>query len=372
MQTQEQELGLGVLGCGGFGIFALQQFMQVPGVRLAGVAGTSRDEARRVAARFGVDRISSQEELLANPDVDLVYVNTPPFLHAEQVRAALEAGKHVLVEKPLATTVEEGEALLQLAQERGRIVATNLMQRYNPLYQKVAAILASDALGKPLFFSLANHAVDEGLAAEHWFWDREKSGGIFIEHGVHFFDIAEGWFGAAELVSAGSARRDDGSEDQVWCDVRYASGTVGRFYHGFNQSSRTEHQQWDLICERGRIEMQGWIPLAATIRAIVDEASTRRLLEVFPGAQLDVTANYGGARQCRGHGQTYDVYQQVELRWSVGIEKLPLYCQLLRAIFADQLRGLSDAQHERQVTERNGLASLRVAASAARLCQNDR
>lgn len=366
--SPSHDFGLGVLGCGGFGIFALQQFMQVPGVHLSGVAGTTRDEARRVAARFGVERISTEEELLANESVDLVYINTPPFLHAQQVRAALMAGKHVLVEKPLATSVEDADALLRLAAERGLMAATNLMQRYNPLYGKIKEILDTETLGKPLYFNLANHAVDEGLTADHWFWDHQKSGGIFIEHGVHFFDLAQGWFGPGEVVAAGAARRSgDGCEDQVWCDVRYASGPLGRYYHGFNQSSRTEHQQWDLVCEHGRIAMQGWIPLAVTIHAIADEAATRRLMDVLPGAQLDVTANYGGDRQCRGHGQQWDVYQQFELRWDGGFAKQPLYCQLLRWLLSDQLQSLRDPDHRRTVTEQNGLESLRWAVAATEL-----
>lgn len=76
------------------------------------------------------------------------------------------------------------------------------MQRYNPLYTMVADLIQSQMLGKVLHGYLENYASDEGLDPDHWFWDRSKSGGIFLEHGVHFFDMFEGWLGRGEVVAA--------------------------------------------------------------------------------------------------------------------------------------------------------------------------
>ncbi len=99
------EVKVGVIGCGGFGLYALQQFAQVPGVKLTGMAGTHRQAAYAAAQRFGIPDIEEVDKLLARADVDLVYIATPPFLHYDQAIAALEAGKHVICEKPLAMTV---------------------------------------------------------------------------------------------------------------------------------------------------------------------------------------------------------------------------------------------------------------------------
>ena len=78
------EIRLGVIGCGGFGLYALQQFAQVPGVKLTGMAGTHREAATRRRARFGIPDIEDVDKLLARDDVDLVYIATPPFLHYPQ------------------------------------------------------------------------------------------------------------------------------------------------------------------------------------------------------------------------------------------------------------------------------------------------
>src|SRR5262245_31357644 len=130
-------LRLGVIGCGGFGLFALQHFTQINGVRLVGMAGTHRPAAIAAAARFGVENVDEVDTLLARDDVDVVYIATPPFLHYEQGMAALQAGKHVIVEKPLALTVAEADQMIAEASRRDRLLVANLMQRYNPLFDSV-------------------------------------------------------------------------------------------------------------------------------------------------------------------------------------------------------------------------------------------
>ena len=131
------EIRLGVIGCGGFGLYALQQFAQVPGVKLIGMAGTHREAAHAAARRFGIPDIEDVDKLLARDDVDLVYIATPPFLHYPQAIAALEAGKHVICEKPLAMTVEQADAMIAVARKNDRVLVANLMQRYNPVYDAV-------------------------------------------------------------------------------------------------------------------------------------------------------------------------------------------------------------------------------------------
>ena len=123
------QLGIGVIGCGGFGLFALQQFVQVPGVRLAGMADIVAQPAALAAVqRYGLEQVIDVERLLEIPAVDLVYISTPPFLHYEQSKLALAAGKHVICEKPLALTVEQADELVGLARRQDRLLVANLMQ----------------------------------------------------------------------------------------------------------------------------------------------------------------------------------------------------------------------------------------------------
>jgi predicted dehydrogenase len=370
-QENQDPVRLGVIGCGGFGLFALQQFAQAPGVVPVAMAGTHREAARAAAARFGIEVIEEVATLVARPDVDLVYIATPPFLHYPQAMQALRAGKHVICEKPLALDLAQADEMLALAREKNLLLATNLMQRYNPLYEIVKALIKSGALGTVLHGSFENYASDENLPENHWFWDRPKSGGIFVEHGVHFFDLFAGWLGKSTVVSAHrSLRPGTNVEDQVQCTLRYADDVLVTFYHGFHQPGRLDRQELRLVFERGDIRLEEWIPSRLHMHAIADETNTRVICEILPRAVLDATALYGGQeRRCRGRGKDIDVYQQFDLHWGESRQKLQVYCELLRAIMRDQIAWIEDRTHQRIVVEENGRESLALACSADRLAQ---
>lgn len=368
MEARRRSFGIGVIGCGGFGLFALQQFAQLPGVRLVGMAGTHREAARAAARRFGMPDVMEVEALLAMPGLDLVYIATPPFLHYSQAMQALRAGKHVLVEKPTALLLEQADEMLAAARQRGLLVATNLMQRYNPLYDAVRGLLERRPLGELLHAYFENYASDEGLPPEHWFWDRSKSGGIFVEHGVHFFDLFAGWLGPGRVEAAQvCVRAGTTIEDQVQCTVRYRDSVLVHFYHGFTQPGRLDRQELRLVFERGDVLLEEWVPVRVRIHALVDEADTRTLCELFPGARLDITAWYAGKdRQCWGRHKALDVYQMVELHYGQADLKMHRYGELLRALLADQLAWIEDRGHVRKVTEQNGRDALATALEADR------
>ena len=374
----KKQVRIGAIGLGGFARFALQHFIQAPGVTLVCVGGASSEEARHCAARYQADVLATAEEVCRRDDVDWVYINTPPFLHAEQAEMALEHGKNVLVEKPLAVRLEDGRRLSRLADEKGLQLVTNLMQPANPLVAFIKLLIDEQWTGRPLFFNFNNHAVDEGLPTDHWFWDAEKSGGIFVEHGVHFFDLASHWFGPGTVQSAGSHRRTiDGCEDQVWCDVLHADedrgDVVARFYHGFNQTSRTEAQRWEIVTERAQITMEGWIPMNLRMTAIVSEVETRHLMASANGASCRIIEQYpDDRRSVRGHGRIHEVYQKIDFGFSPAESKSHLYGDLLVAMATRHLSPSSDAQSENsqrgtQNDSSGGLDSLKMAVTAAEM-----
>ena len=173
-------------------------------------------------------------------------------------------------------------------------MTTNLMQRYNPLYARVAELIRSKVLGDVLHGFFENYACDEGLPASHWFWDPKKSGGIFIEHGVHFFDMFAGWLGPGTVESAGRVVRPGSAiEEQVYCTARYGDVPV-HFYHGFTQAGRMDRQELRILFERGDLTLHEWIPTRAVIRAAIDEPGTKALADIFPGAAIDVETLYAG------------------------------------------------------------------------------
>jgi predicted dehydrogenase len=360
--------GIGIIGGGNFGLFALQQLAQIRGIRLVAMAGTHREAALAISRRFGIRHLDTVEELLKYPGVDIVYISTPPFLHYAQSMMALNAGKHVICEKPMALRPEEAREMISLADKLNLLMVTNLMQRYNPLYENVKTIIEKKPLGELLHGYFENYAVDEGLNPEHWFWDKNKSGGIFIEHGVHFFDLFEGWIGKGKMMAAQHSIRPGTSfEEQVQCTVRYKDSIHVNYYHGFHQPSRLERQELRLVFERGIITLFEWIPTQIKIIALVDESETKILMDIHPKANLKVTSNYAAKdRLCMGRHKSLDVYQMVEISYGHEQLKMHLYCDLLKDFYMDQLAWIKDRNHQRKVTAENGYSSLFMAVEANR------
>ena len=370
--TDDRPFGLGLIGCGGFGEFCLDAFSTVPQVRVAAVADVHKPAADRLGAKFGVPALGSAEELIAREDVEIVHVATPPGLHHEQVLAAVRAGKHVLCEKPLATRVDHADEMLAAVEAAGVICPVNFVLRYNAVTEAVKAVLDSGAMGKVLAARLTNCAGDGKLGPDHWFWDRRQSGGIFIEHGVHFFDLYAHWLGPGRVLSAHAETREGtGQEDRVLCTMAFDSGAVASHHHGFDQVlllDRTDHR---LVCELGDLRVDGWIPLRLTIDAVVNDETQRGLEACCPGGGVEVLATYEGEdRRPMGRGVRRDVARRIRLTFEPAADKQAVYADSVRALLADQLAFLRDPAHRRRITEGNGLNSLKLAEAAAGLAQS--
>ena len=361
-------LGLGLIGCGAFGRFCLEAFAELDSVRLAAVADVRPEAAEQFARDFNVPAHADPAELIARDDVQLVHVATPPSTHYELVTAAVGAGKHVLCEKPLAVTVKQADEMLAGARRAGVIAPVNFVLRYNPTTDAVKAVIDSGVLGQVLGAQLTNCASDSNLGPDHWFWNRDVSGGLFIEHGVHFFDLYSHWLGEGRVISAHTETRGGRQQDRVMCTVRHAGGAVARHYHGFDQvgpMDRTDHR---LVCELGDIRVEGWIPLSLSIDAAVDDKAESALRDICPGADVETIDSYDARRgRTSGRGRSRTVSKRIRLRHCPHPDKQSLYARSVRDLLADQVAAVRDANHPRRVTEQNGRDALALAEQAVLL-----
>ncbi len=222
-----QSFGLGLVGAGNFGQFCLNAYRKLPNLNLVAVCDKDTDRANATAAEFGMKSYSYIDELLADSAVEIVAINTPPSSHAALSIAAMQAGKHVFCEKPLAISLTDAEAVLRMAGETGVRFSVDYIMRVNPLYRLVKQLSELHVGDKPAFgnlrrCSLENFAADENLRPDHWFWDQSISGGIFVEHGVHFFDLFGWQLGRLPIIVVALAKgRDDGLVDTVQAIVSY-------------------------------------------------------------------------------------------------------------------------------------------------------
>jgi predicted dehydrogenase len=132
-------LRAGVLGVGSLGRYHAQKYAALPGVELYGVVDTIEERSRAIAAELGCRSIVDPVELLAH--VDLVSVVVPTEAHYEVASVCLEAGVHVLVEKPVTRTLEEADALIDSARRRGLVLAVGHLERFNPAFVELSGML---------------------------------------------------------------------------------------------------------------------------------------------------------------------------------------------------------------------------------------
>lgn len=365
-----KEINFAVIGAGGFARFAVAQFVKRPGARLVGVYDTDPGRVRSMAAEHpGIKACASFDELISDAAVDLVYIGSPPFLHHEQSLAALEAGKHVICEKPAAIRLEDAEQVRRRAEAKGLLFVVNLMQRYNPLFAAVKALIDEQLLGAFLHGSFENYASDETLPPHHWFWDDSKAGGIFIEHGVHFFDMFEGWLGAGEVVAAQRLSRPGrpGIWDIAQCEIVYANNAPVHFFHGFNQPKILDRQEMRLQFERGDVTLHEWVPNRLVMRAVCTAAEAGRLEALFPSATITTLDSWESLQKAQGRFKPIQYDRSIRLDTGEIASKTALYEGLVRAMFDDQLDWLVDLTHRRAIDSTNAVASLAAAAEADRI-----
>lgn len=360
-------LGFAVIGAGGFARFAVAQFVQRAATRLVGVHDPDASAmAQMLQAHPGITAFDNLDALLCDPAVDLVYIASPPYLHHSHSLAALQAGKHVICEKPAALKRADAQALSGLAANRGLLFVVNLMQRYNPLFDAVKMLVETAVLGEFSHGYFENYASDEFLPADHWFWDETRSGGIFIEHGVHFFDLFEGWLGPGRVVAAQKIGRPGAAQltDIVQCDVLYTGQAPVRFYHAFNQPKVLDRQEMRLQFERGEITLFEWVPTRLVLNCICTDDELDRLQAIFPAAAIDLTSQADGPSDVRGRGKAFGYRHRVRLETDVHQSKTDLYEGLLRRMFDDQLSWIEHRSRVRRIDAGNAIRSVEVAEQA--------
>ena len=367
-------LGLGLVGCGEIGQLCLQAYSQIENIRPIAVADTIHHDADIAAQRFGLHSHDFDlEELILRNDIQMVHFATPPFSHYGLGMMAANEGKHALCEAPLAVSVEEADALLSAAKENNVIMPVNFVMRYNPICEAIKAIIDSHILGDVLHATLENYASDEWLGPDHWFWNNSMSGGIFIAHGVHFFDLYEWWLGSGKTISAhAEIRSGTKQEDRAMCAVQHNNGALVSHYHSFDRPKRLENTFHRIVFEAGIITIDGWLPQILTLNAIANEEDIDALANICDGCNIETIESYDNSEQsCRVRGKDLTVTQKIKLRYTTDPhEKQAQYLGATNDLIIDQLKYIADRSHQRRVAENNGHASLTFAVEAAELVHN--
>jgi predicted dehydrogenase len=184
---------IGVIGVGFIGP-AHMEAIRRQGHEVVALAESDQETAEKAAERLMVSKAyGDYHDLLADPEIDIVHVASPNYLHFEHSKNALEAGKHVICEKPLAMTAEESEKLVELAEETNLVNAVNFNLRYYPLIQDAKARLEDGELGDRIYIIQGSYLQDWLLLETDWNWRLEPELGgdlrAIADIGSHWMDL---------------------------------------------------------------------------------------------------------------------------------------------------------------------------------------
>jgi predicted dehydrogenase len=184
MVPEAQPFRWGVIGPGNIAHRFADALAFVPGARVQRVYGRNVQRASEFAQRYQATCSATSDELLADANVDAVYIATPHAQHGELVRAALLAGKPVLCEKPLVPTLAEAEALVQLARERGVFLMEALWTRFLPAYERAGAWLRDGVIGELRSLN-SNFCFSVPFDPATRLWNPALAGGALLDIGIY-------------------------------------------------------------------------------------------------------------------------------------------------------------------------------------------
>lgn len=215
----------GILATGGIA-HAFAGDLVKSGRALQAVGSRSQEAADAFAAEFGIPTAhASYEALVSDPDVDIVYVSTPHPFHADNARLALNAGKHVLIEKPITLNAAEAREIVDLAASKGLLVLEAMWTRFLPHMVRIREILASGVLGD-VHTLIADHTQDITDDPTHRINAIELGGGALLDLGIYPISFASALFGKPESVVATATLKPTGVDGQVATIFQYPGGQI--------------------------------------------------------------------------------------------------------------------------------------------------
>jgi predicted dehydrogenase len=225
------KLSVGLIGCGVMGRSLGKQLLELETARLAGVADVNPEAVAQAAEELGAPGYPGAEALLEQAGIDAVLIASPGFLHRPLAELAAARGKHVFVEKPLATNVADCDAILAAAEGAGITLMVGQVLRYIPCWWQILELVRQGELGRPLGIDVTRIGGGYGgVWAQSWRHSREKSGGVLMEVNAHEIDFMRQVCGEVGRVYAEADHYGDDPADYpnlCFVSLRFASGAVG-------------------------------------------------------------------------------------------------------------------------------------------------
>jgi scyllo-inositol 2-dehydrogenase (NADP+) len=263
-------VGVGLLGYGAIAREHAAAITAMPGLRLAGVCDVSPERRAAAERDWSVSARARQSDLLDDQDVGLVVVGTPPSVHADAVLAALEAGKHVVCEKPFTLRSEDADRMIDAAARRGLALTVYQSRRWDPDYLAMREVLRSGRIGEP--FYMESFVGGYSHPCDFWHSHEPISGGTIYDWGSHYFDWILQLFADRVVSVSAQAHKlvwhDVTNADQVRVDINFAGGAQATFLQ--SDIAAVRKPKWYVLATRGAV-VGDWadVPVPADLPARV-------------------------------------------------------------------------------------------------------
>ena len=254
----------GIIGCGDVTeVKSGPAFNKVGNSRLVAVMRRDTEKAKDYATRHNVPKwYSDANKLINDPDVNAIYVATPPSSHEEYAIAAINAGKPVYVEKPMSVDAASASRMAAIAKEKGIKLAVAHYRRGQPLFNKIKQLIATKAIGETRFvrsdiYKKPVTAAEMANPGRAWRVDKAVAGGgLFNDLSPHQLDLMYYFFGEPDRVSgfAVNQSKQYAAEDIVAGNILFRTGVVFSGIWCFNVAAELERDHCEIIGEKGKIE----------------------------------------------------------------------------------------------------------------------
>jgi predicted dehydrogenase len=251
-----------VVGCGNIGTYAhIPNLKLLPSVELVAVCDVIAEKSEAAARQFKVGRYDTDyQKTVSDNGIDLVAICTPPDTHLEIAGAALNAGKHVFLEKPLAANLEESVKIHEIAKRSKSKVAIGFCLRFHGMFTYVKHLIDQGKLGTPvLMWRDAIGAAIGVLAPAGWVMQRGRSGGMLIENAMHIFDFFRWFAGEYDSVYAETRTISKGIdiEDTAMVAIRFKNGAYGTITQTW--AATHSYDIWGVMGTNGTVTTDGYI-----------------------------------------------------------------------------------------------------------------
>jgi myo-inositol 2-dehydrogenase / D-chiro-inositol 1-dehydrogenase len=228
-----RDVAVGIVGTGRIARVHAAAYRRTGGGSLVACTDIDDNLAQEFAAEFGLKAVENFEALISGPDVDAVIIATPNAVHAEQTVAALDAGKHVFCQKPIALNLDDAQRVVDAAGASDRILQFGFMLRFTPPLPALRKRVKDGQLGEPI---ISQSAVFGWEPNNDWFYDPARGGGVILDTMVHFVDLVLWVFGDVDRVytEGGSFQLEGakrhGSPDNAVVTLHHKTGAISNIY----------------------------------------------------------------------------------------------------------------------------------------------